>query len=103
MVKQKVSVIIPVYNGEKYIATCIESMLNQTYANIEIIIIDDGSTDQTARICDQYKNEKIIVIHKENAGASAARNTGLDIASGSYIVFVDADDNVELTYIEDMY
>lgn len=89
-----VSVIIPVYNVDKYLKKCIDSMLNQTYKNIEIILVDDGSTDTSGFICDQYKekNDNIIVIHKKNEGLGYARNSALKIASGKYVTFIDSDD-----------
>lgn len=100
----KVSVIIPVYNVEPYLARCLNSILAQTYTNIEIILIDDGSTDRSSQICDKYKvkDDRIVVIHKKNGGQGEARNQGLDICSGDYISFVDSDDWVESTYIEDL-
>jgi len=95
------SVIIPVYNMEQLLARCLDSLINQTYKDIEIILINDGSTDNSGKICDKYKlkNSRIIVIHQENAGVSAARNSGLDKANGDYISFVDPDDWVD----PDMY
>lgn len=98
----KISVIIPAYNTEKYIERCIKSILAQTYKNIEIIIIDDGSTDNTNNICRKYKenHDNFIFIRKNNEGAAEARNDGLKIATGDYITFVDSDDWVEKTYIE---
>lgn len=100
----KVSVIIPAYNAEKTIANCLSSLLLQTYENKEIIVVDDGSTDGTAAICDRYQasNECIKVVHQKNSGVSAARNTALDCSSGEYIVFVDGDDIVDLNYIEEL-
>lgn len=97
-----VSVIIPIYNVEKYLQKCIESVINQTYKKLEIILIDDGSTDASALICDEYatKDNRIIVIHKDNGGLSEARNFGLDIFTGKYVVFMDSDDWVESDYIE---
>jgi len=97
-----VSVIIPIYKVEPYLIRCLDSILNQTYKNIEIILVDDGSPDNCPQICDEYaaKDNRIIVIHQENGGLSAARNTGLDIAKGEYISFVDSDDWVHLQYIE---
>lgn len=91
---KKISIIVPIYNCEKYLKKCIESILNQSYNNLEIILVDDGSTDNSGEICDGYaeKDTRIKVIHKENGGPSAARNLGLDIASGDYISFVDSDD-----------
>lgn len=80
----KISVIIPVYNVEKYLKRCLDSIINQTYKNLEIILIDDGSTDKSSNICDEYaaKDKRIVVIHKENSGVSEARNKGLDICTG---------------------
>lgn len=100
-----VSIIIPVYNVEKYLAECIESVIRQTYTNLEILLIDDGSLDNSGKICDEYaqKDERIKVIHKENGGVSSARNVGLDMAKGEYIAFVDSDDLVEKEYIAAMY
>jgi len=97
----KISIIVPVYNVEKYLKECIESILSQTYKNIEIILIDDGSTDNSGKICDEYlkKDSRVKVIHKENGGLSDARNTGIEIASGKYIGFVDSDDYIA----KDMY
>ena len=90
----KFSVIIPVYNVEEYIAECIEMVLNQTYKYFELILVDDGSTDNSYYICNQYKEKdnRIKVIHKSNGGASSARNLGLDNAEGEYIIFIDSDD-----------
>ncbi len=101
----KISVIIPVYNVEQYIEECLDSLLNQTYKNLEIICIDDGSTDRSGWICDQYvkKDSRIKVIHQKNSGAGAARNKGLDIASGDYIAFVDSDDYIEKNMYEELY
>ena len=101
----KISIIIPVYNVEKYIEKCINSVLLQTFTNFECIIIDDGSTDNSGVICDGYakKDYRIKVIHKENSGVSSARNTGLDIAKGEWIAFVDGDDWVDEKYLEFLY
>lgn len=92
----KLSVIVPVYNSEKYLKKCIDSILNQTYTDFEIILVDDGSGDGSGVICDQYakKSSKIKVIHKENQGLVAARKTGLENANGEYIGFVDSDDYI---------
>lgn len=98
----KVSVIVTVYNTEKYIEECIVSLINQTYKSIEIILIDGGSTDKTSEICQRYesKYENIRLIHKENEGVSAARNRGIEEATGDYILFVDGDDWIENNTIE---
>ena len=97
-----ITVIIPVYNVEKYVAQCLDSILGQTYTNLEIILVDDGSTDASGRICDEYANldTRIKVIHKENGGLSSARNAALDIATGEYIAFVDSDDYLALDTLE---
>lgn len=99
-----VSIIIPVYNCEKYIKKCLESVLGQTYRNIEIIVIDDGSTDQSFDIINRtvQGKEKVKVIHQENQGLSATRNKGLEIATGYYIAFLDGDDYLGESYIEDL-
>lgn len=91
-----ISVIIPVYNVEEYISECIESVIAQSYNNLEIILVNDGSTDSSGESCDRYaaKDSRIRVIHKENGGQSSARNAGLEVASGEWIVFVDSDDVV---------
>lgn len=100
----KISIIVPVYNVENYIERCIKSLLNQTYRNIEIIIIDDGSTDNSEKLCDQFKNEeRVLVIHTKNAGVSKARNLGIEKASGNLIGFVDADDYVREDMFENLY
>lgn len=98
----KISIIVPVYNVENYLDRCISSILNQTYSDFELILIDDGSPDSSPAMCDKYarENEKIKVIHKENAGPSSARNRGLELAQGEYVLFVDSDDFVEPEYIE---
>ena len=99
-----VSVVIPVYNMEKYLKRCIDSVLEQSYQNIEIIIVDDGSTDESAEICDVYKreNNNIKVIHKRNQGLVSARKEGLSICSGEYVVYVDADDWIEPHMLSEM-
>lgn len=96
-----ICVIVPVYNAEKYLDKCIESVLSQTYKNLEIILIDDGSPDNCPQICDKWaKNDgRIKVIHKENGGVSSARNAGLDKITGEYITFIDSDDWIEQDYI----
>ena len=97
-----ISVIVPVYNVEEYLTQCIESIINQTYTNLEIILVDDGSTDQSGKICDEYaiKDDRIQVIHKENRGVGSARNVGLDTSKGEYVSFVDSDDYVDKNYIK---
>lgn len=99
----KISVIIPVYNAEELLLKCIESILAQTYTDWELILVDDGSPDNSGSICDDYvtKDQRIKVIHKPNGGVSSARNTGIDIATGEWLCFVDSDDWVEKTYLED--
>lgn len=98
-----ISVIVPVYKVEQFIYRCVDSILNQTYPNLEIILVDDGSPDRSGAICDEYaaKDNRIRVIHQENSGVSAARNAGLDICTGEYIAFVDSDDYLELTLFSD--
>lgn len=93
-----ISVIVPVYNVEDYLEECIDSLIHQTYKNLEIILIDDGSTDSSGDICDKYASQhsNIVVIHKDNGGLSSARNAGLDVANGYYVVFVDSDDFCDL-------
>ncbi len=92
--KFKISVIVPCYNTEKYLQKCVDSILDQTYKNIELILVDDGSKDNTAAICDSYavKDGRVRVIHKVNGGASSARNVGLQAATGDYVAFADSDD-----------
>lgn len=102
---EKISVIVPVYNVRKEIENCIESILNQSFKNLEIILVDDGSTDGSGKICDRYakKDDRVIVFHKENGGVSSARNVGLKAATGNYIGFVDSDDWIEATMYEELY
>ena len=97
-----VSIIVPVYNVENYIKRCLDSIIHQTYRNIEIIIVDDGSTDSSATICDEYgkKDGRVIVIHKVNGGLSEARNVGIETAGGDYLSFVDSDDFIASNMIE---
>ena len=100
-----VTVIVPVYNVEKYLRRCLDSIINQTYKNIEIILIDDGSTDSSGKICNDYflKDSRIIVEHIRNGGVSNARNVGIRMAKGEYIIFIDTDDYIKCNYIERLY
>lgn len=99
-----VSVIVPVYNVATYLRRCLDSLLAQTHGNCEFIVIDDGSTDESPQICDQYaaRDGRVRVVHKQNGGLSSARNAGLDMARGSYYAFVDSDDYVEPKYVENL-
>ena len=98
---EKVSVIMPIYNVEKYLSESIESVLNQTYSNFELILVEDGSPDGCASIVDAYakKDKRVIPIHKKNAGVDAARNNGISLATGTYIAFIDSDDAYEKNYL----
>ena len=97
-----ISIVVPVYNVEKYLERCVDSLINQTYENIEILLIDDGSKDNSGQMCDEYANKdsRITVYHKENGGLSDARNYGMDRAKGEYIIFIDSDDYVEPDMME---
>ncbi len=101
----KVSVIIPIYNVEKYLKKCIDSVINQSYKNLEIILVDDESPDNCPAICDDYakKDDRIVVIHKKNGGLSDARNHGLEISTGEYIMFLDSDDYINTDTVQKMY
>lgn len=100
-----ISVIVPIYNVEKYLRQCLDSILAQTYTSLQVIMVDDGSTDSSGDICEEYakKDERFTVIHKQNAGLGYARNTGLDIADGEYVIFIDSDDYISATLIEDLF
>ncbi|MSN96321.1 glycosyltransferase family 2 protein [Campylobacter sp. FMV-PI01] len=100
-----ISIIIPVYNVEKYLKKCLDSVINQTYENLEIILVDDGSSDQSPKICDEYaqKDSRIKVIHQKNYGQAHARNRALDIMQGDWVVFIDSDDFVSIYYVENLY
>lgn len=102
---KKISVIVPCYMVADYLPKCIDSIINQTYSNLDIILVDDGSQDDCPQICDAYaeKDKRIRVVHKENGGLSSARNAGLDIAIGDYIVFVDSDDWLDIRMFETLY
>ena len=97
-----ISIITPVYNSEKFLKKCIDSILNQTYSNFELILVDDGSVDKSPQICDEYarKDSRIVVIHQKNQGQAAARNKALDICKGDYISFIDSDDYVNPQMLE---
>ena len=103
--KALISVIIPVYKVEKYVERCIQSVINQTYENLQIILVDDGSPDNCGKICDEYakKDHRIEVIHKSNGGLSDARNAGIEVAKGEYVGFVDSDDYIEADMYEVLY
>ena len=102
---EKITVIVPVYNVENYLNKCLDSIIKQTYKNLEIIVVNDGSTDNSGTICQEYaqKDERIVYIEKENGGLSDARNAGLERMTGSYVTFVDSDDWIELDYVETLY
>ena len=102
--EKMISVIVPVYNVEEYLDNCIKSISSQTYANIEILVIDDGSTDDSSLKCDQWakKDKRIRVIHKLNGGLADARNVGIEMANGEYLLFVDSDDYIERNMCEIM-
>lgn len=98
----KISIIVPVYNVEQYLENCINSVLNQSFRNFQLILVDDGSKDSSGEICDRFvqKDSRVKVIHKSNAGVSAARNAGIDIATGQFICFIDSDDWIESEYLQ---
>ena len=102
---ETISVIIPVYNVEKYLNKCVDSVISQTYKDLQIILVDDGSTDRSSKICDEYAkaDTRISVIHKQNGGLSSARNAGMEIVEGDYITFLDSDDYVSPTVYEELY
>jgi glycosyltransferase involved in cell wall biosynthesis len=93
-----ISIIIPVYNVELYLNRCIESVLSQTFTDFELILVDDGSPDNSPKMCDEIaqKDSRVVVVHKKNGGLSSARNAGLDIAKGEYVFFIDSDDLISL-------
>ena len=99
---EKVTVVVPVYNAEKYLTECLESIQRQTYSNIEIILVDDGSKDSSPALCDafQKKDNRIKVVHKMNEGAGKSRNKGIEMATGDYILFVDSDDYIKSDLVE---
>lgn len=101
----KVSIIVPIYNTEKYLEKCINSILKQSFSDFELLLVDDGSTDNSGKICDVYASmdKRIITFHKENGGVSSARNVGLKHAKGEWITFVDSDDEIAVNYLECLY
>ncbi|MCT0015469.1 glycosyltransferase family 2 protein, partial [Lactococcus lactis subsp. lactis] len=101
----KISVIVPVYNVEKLLRRCLDSIINQSFEDFELLLIDDGSKDNSGQICDHYKkqDERVRVWHIPNGGQSAARNLGIDNVQGDFIAFIDSDDFVELDYLEQLY
>ena len=101
----QVSVIVPIYNAEAYIEECVRSILNQTFSDFELILVDDGSKDGSLELCKKIASQdsRVKVIHQENAGSAAAKNTGLSIAKGEFIKFCDADDTIDDQYIENLY
>lgn len=101
----KISIVVPIYNSEKYLCNCIDSILCQSFDDFELILVDDGSTDSSASICDNYEklDNRVNVIHKTNGGVSKARNTGIDVASGKFICFIDSDDSINSDYLEKLY
>lgn len=103
--KEMISVIVPIYKSEKYLNRCVNSLIAQTYKNIEIILVDDGSSDSSGKICDKYAvlDKRVKVIHQKNGGVCKARNAGMDFASGKYISFLDADDNLYINALEYLY
>jgi len=105
MQKGLISIIVPVYNSEPYLEECMKSIMNQTYTNLEIILVNDGSTDKSGELCDIYakSDDRVRVVHKENGGVCSARNAGLDVAQGEFVGFVDHDDTVETNMYEIMY
>lgn len=105
MMNDLISVIVPIYNVEKYLKKCIDSILNQTYSNLEIILVDDGSTDNCGKYCDDYQkmDSRIVVLHKKNGGLSDARNYGINIANGKYLILIDSDDYIHRRMIEYLY
>ena len=105
IMNSKISIIIPVFNVENYLKRCLDSILAQTFREFQVYIVDDGSTDQTGVICDEYakKDKRITVIHKQNEGVSIARNTAIEMATGEYFLFFDGDDHVEENCLEELY
>ena len=105
MKQSLISVIVPVYNVKEYLNTCVESILNQTYENLEVILVDDGSTDGSGEVCDSYAktDTRVQVLHTKNGGPAAARNRGIEVSKGEYLTFIDSDDSMEPELIETLY
>ena len=105
MSQSLISVIVPVYNVKEYLNTCVESILNQTHENLEVILVDDGSTDGSGEICDSYAktDTRVQVLHTTNGGQAAARNRGIEVCKGEYLTFIDSDDSMEPELIETLY
>ena len=105
MAQPLISIIVPCYNVEQYLPKCVDSIINQTYKNLEVWLVDDGSPDRCGEMCDEYakKDSRVKVIHKENGGLSDARNVAIDVAAGEYIIFIDSDDRVTLDHVETLY
>ena len=103
--EEKISIIVPIYKVEKYLNRCVDSIINQSWQNLEIILVNDGSPDNSGIICDEYtkKDHRVRVIHKTNGGISDARNAGIEIATGDYIGFVDSDDFIHSEMFRDLY
>ena len=99
---EKISIVIPVYNVERYLSECLNSIVDQDYTNWEAILVDDGSTDQSGSICDAYaqNDKRFVVIHQENKGAACAKNTGLDHVSGEFVAFIDSDDYIDSDWLQ---
>ena len=100
-----ISVIVPVYNVEQYLLRCVDSIQKQTYQNLEIILVDDGSPDHCPQLCEQIKaqDSRVKVVHKENGGLGFARNSGLDVATGEYVTFIDSDDWIAEDHLDNLY
>ena len=105
MKQPKISIIVPIYNVEKYLDECMLSLLNQTLEDIEIILVDDESPDNCPKMCDEYanKDKRVKVVHKKNGGLGLARNSGLDVATGEYVAFIDSDDFIDLDMMVHLY
>ena len=103
--KELISVIVPIYKVEKYLEQCVDSIIAQTYQNLQIVLVDDGSPDRCGEICDRYasENKNIVVIHKKNGGLSDARNAGIQAASGAWLAFIDSDDFIDPDMMETLY